>query len=211
MARQENVRANAVALLFGAYRREVLAVLLLRPNESFHVREIARLTGVPAGSLHRELKRLEEAGLLIRGRTGNQVHYRANAGHLIYAELAEMFRKTAGLADVLRDALEPLVKRIQLAFIFGSIAKRTETSSSDVDLFVAGDVSFADVVKAFAPTKERLGREINPVVTSLKDLRTKLRSGDRFHSRVAREPKLFLIGTEDDFRELAQDKAAQSA
>src|SRR5258708_37678592 len=93
---------NPIVLLFSAYRRQVLALLLLRSGESFHVREIARLAGVPAGSLHRELKLLSDAGLLVREPVGNQVRYRANRDHLIYPELAEIFRKTSGLADVLR-------------------------------------------------------------------------------------------------------------
>ena len=153
---------NAIALLFSAYRRQVLAVLLLRPEESFHVREIARLTGVPAGSLHRELRSLLDAGLLFREAVGNQVRYRANRGHLIYGELAEIFRKTVGLADVLRAALAPLAASIDLAFVFGSVASGKERAVSDVDVFVIGNVAFADVVKALTAIQPRLGRECAP-------------------------------------------------
>jgi predicted nucleotidyltransferase len=198
---------NPIALLFSAYRRQVLA-LLLRSDESFHVREIARLAGVPAGSLHRELKLLSDAGLLVREPVGNQVRYRADRDHLIYPELAEIFRKTSGLADVLRYALAPLGDRIDLAFVFGSVAQGKERSASDVDVFVVGDAAFADVVKALTATQPRLGREINPVVMSRRDVRAKFRAGDRFLARVAREAKVFLIGTEDDFRKLAKDRAA---
>ncbi len=102
--------ANPIELLFTAYRRQVLGLLLLRPDDSLHVREISRLTGVPAGSLHRELRTLTEAGLLLREPVGNQVHYRANRAAPLYPELAVIFRKTTGLADVLRDALAPLGK-----------------------------------------------------------------------------------------------------
>jgi len=199
---------NPIALLFSAYRRQVLALLLLRFDESFHVREIARLAGVPAGSLHRELKLLSDAGLLVREPVGNQVRYRANRDHPIYPELAEIFRKTSGLADVLRDALAPLGKSIDLAFVFGSVAQGKERSASDVDVFVVGDAAFADVVKALTATQSRLGREINPVVMSKRDVRAKFKAGDRFLARVAREAKLFLIGIEDDFRKLAKDRAA---
>ena len=199
---------NSVALLFGAYRRQVLALLLLRPEESFHVREIARLSGVPAGSLHRELRLLLDAGLLIREPVGNQVRYRANRGHLIYAEVAEIFRKTVGLADVLRAALAPLAAGIDLAFVFGSVASGKERAVSDVDVFVIGKVAFADVVKALTAVGPRLGREINPVVMPAREVRTKWKAGDRFLTRVAREPRIFLMGTEDDFRKLAKDRAA---
>jgi len=197
-----------LSLLFGAYRSEALAVLLLRPEESFHVREIARLTGIPAGSLHRELKTLEEAGFLLREPLGNQVRYRANRNHPIYTELAEIFRKTSGLADLLREALDGLKQNIELAFVFGSVAQGKERSVSDVDVFVVGSVSFAEVVNALTTIQPRLGREINPVVMSSNEVRDKLSVNDRFLTRVAREPKIFLIGGEDDFKQLAEDRAA---
>lgn len=189
---------NTIELLFSAYRRHVLGLLLLRPEDSLHVREISRLTGVPAGSLHRELRALTEAGLLLREPAGNQVRYRANRACPIYPELAEIFRKTAGLVDLLREALAPLVPQIMVAFVFGSIAKGAETSGSDVDLYVIGDVTFADVVKATASLRERLGREISPVVATLADFRAQRRSKDRFVTRLLAEPKLFVIGSADD-------------
>jgi predicted nucleotidyltransferase len=202
------ILSRPLSLLFGSYRSEVLAVLLLRPQESFHVRELARLTGVPAGSLHRELKVLHGAGVLIREPLGNQVRYRANLQFPLYAELAEIFRKTAGLADVLKEALKQVQESIDLAFVFGSMAQGRERAVSDVDVLVIGVASFADVVKAVAGTEPRLGREVNPVVMTKREFRRKLKEQDRFVTRVTAEPKLFLIGNEDDFRKLAQDGAA---
>jgi len=196
-----------VELLFNAYRRQILALLLLR-DEEFHVREIARLTGVPAGSLHRELKTLSEAGLLVRERAGNLVRYHANKSNLIYPELAEIFRKTVGLADVIRDTLAPLSKKIVLAFVFGSVAQGKESATSDIDIMVLGNLPFASVVGALAPLRTRLGREVNPVVMSKAGFRSKYRGKDRFVMRVAREPKIFLVGSADDFGKLAQDRAA---
>lgn len=190
--------ANPIDLLFSSYRRQVLGLLLLRPDDSLHVREISRLTGVPAGSLHRELRALTEAGLLLREPMGNQVRYRANRGCLIYPELVEVFRKTAGLADLLREALAPLAGRITAAFVFGSLARGAETATSDVDVFVVGEVSFAEVVAALSPLRERLGREVNPVVMTPEDFAGQRAARERFVERVMREPKLFLRGTKDD-------------
>lgn len=190
--------ANPIDLLFSSYRRQVLGLLLLRPDDSLHVREISRLTGVPAGSLHRELRALTEAGLLLREPMGNQVRYRANRACLIYPELAEIFRKTAGLADLLREALAPLAGRITAAFVFGSLARGAETATSDVDVFVVGEVSFAEVVAALSPLRERLGREVNPVVMTPEDFAGQRAARERFVERVMQEPKLFLRGTKDD-------------
>ena len=197
-----------VELLFGAYRRQILSLLLLHPEQSFYVREIGRLTGVPAGSLHREVTQLTEAGLLERSASGNQVRYQANGGCPIYEELAGIFRKTAGLADVLRDALEPLGKAVESSFVFGSVAQGKERSSSDVDVMVVGPARFERVVKALAPAGERLRRDINPVVMAPEEFRAKLKARDRFVSRIMREPKIILTG---DLRELGQSRQNRAA
>jgi predicted nucleotidyltransferase len=201
---------NAVELLFGTYRRQILGLLLLH-DAPLHVREIARLSGVPAGSLHRELRAMAEAGLLLRVRAGNQVHYRPNREHPIYPELAGIFRKTVGLADIVREALEPLKKQLRVAFIFGSIARGEETATSDVDVMLIGDVSLAQVVRVLAPLRERFGREVNPVVMARKDFIKKVGANDRFVSRILSEPKLFVIGGPDDLTESPANRAAQGA
>lgn len=197
-----------VELLFGAYRRQVLSLLLLRPGESFYVREIGRLTGVPAGSLHRELKGLTEAGLLVRTAAGNQVRYQASRDCPIYDELAAIFRKTAGLADVLRDLLAPLAAKISLAFIFGSVAQGKATATSDIDLLVVGSVSSAAVVEACHRGRQGLGREVNPVVMAKAAFQTKQRESDRFISRVLKEPRIFLMGDAGELGKPAHDRAA---
>ena len=160
-----------IDLMFSSYQRQILALLLLRADETFHVREISRLTGVPAGSVHRELKTLTEAGLLLREPLGNQVRYQADRGSGIYPELSEIFRKTVGLADLLRDALAPLKAKIDLAFVFGSVARGEERAGSDVDVLVVGGAPFEKVVQALTPLQDRLGRAVNPVVMSSKELR----------------------------------------
>lgn len=197
-----------VEILFGAYRRQILGLLLLRPDEGFHVREIARMTGVSAGSLHRELKALADAGLLQRSASGNQVKYRADVSCPIFTELSGIFRKTAGLADVLKELLVPLEKKIALAFVFGSIAQGKARQGSDIDVLVVGSVSFADVVEACHAGTQQLGREVNPVVMTKAAFLKKHRDGDRFVSRVTKEPKIFLIGDKDEFGKLVEDRAA---
>ena len=197
-----------VEILFGAYRRQLLALLLLRPDESFYVREIGRLTGVPAGSLHRELKLLSDAGLLLRSVTGNQVRYQVDRACPIQEELAGIFRKTAGLADVLREALAPIAGKIRLAFIFGSVAQGKERATSDVDVVVVGSASFAAVVEALSRAGERLRRDVNPVVMTKGAFEAKLTGRDRFVARVAREPKIYLLGDAGEFAELAENRAA---
>ncbi len=197
-----------VEILFGAYRRQILGLLLLRPDETFYVREIGRLTGVPAGSLHRELKLLADAGLLLRTTSGNQVRYQADPGCPIYDELAGIFRKTGGLADVLRELLAPIQDRIALALVFGSVAQGKARTGSDIDVLVVGSVPFAAVVQACHVGTERLGREVNPVVMTEEAFQSKAREEDRFVSRIAKEPKIFLLGGAVEFAKLAEGRAA---
>lgn len=206
-ARKPSRNPQLVELLFGAYRRQILSLLLLHPEDNFYVRQIGRLSGVPAGSLHRELKLLSEAGLLVRTQAGNQVRYQANRDCPIYEELAGIFRKTAGLADVLREALEPLVHKIELAFIFGSVAGGKERPGSDVDVMVIGSASFEFVVEALTRTQGQLRRDVNPVVMTRAKFKAKHRDEDRFVTRIAREPKIFLIGDVGGFGKLTEDRA----
>ena len=184
-------------LLFGEDHRRLLGLLLMRPDQDFHVREISRLTGVDAGNAQRALKRMELAGLLKSSRAGNQVRYKANRASPIFPELQGIVRKTVGLADVLREALEPLSVRIELAFVFGSVARGEEGPASDIDLMVVGDVGFDEVVVALHPLHERLGREINPIVMKRPEFRRRLKEGS-FVARVMSGEKLLLLGVLDE-------------
>ena len=200
-----------IEFMFSPYRRQVLVVLFLRPDEQFHVRELERITGVSAGSLHRELKAMAESGLLLREKIGNQVFYRANRDCTIYEELAAIFRKTMGLASLLQDALSDLDKKIEVAFVFGSMASGRQTVGSDLDICVLGEVSLLEVVKALSPVQETLQREVNPVVMSAKKFSDLVRREDRFVTRVLSEPILFVIATRDELAKLTEDRATGRA
>ncbi|NMG77293.1 nucleotidyltransferase domain-containing protein [Aromatoleum diolicum] len=193
-------------ILFGAYRKRVLSLLLLNPDADYHVRELARLTGTSAGTLHKELTRLAAAGLLLRKEQGNQVRYQANRECPVFAELAGLFRKTTGLAGVIAETIAPL--RPQLALIFGSIARGDETARSDVDLLMIGDIGFADAVRVLHPLQERLQREINPVIYRPDEFVKRLQAGDRFAGEILAKPKLFITGTADDLGKLVGDTPA---
>jgi predicted nucleotidyltransferase len=199
------------SLLFGSYRREVLALLLLHPEMSLHVREIARVTGKVPGTLVRELNQLAESGLLLRKPVGNQIHYQANPACPIYEELRSILKKTSGLADVLRAALEPLADRVQAAFVYGSVARGDERAGSDLDVMVVGDAKFADVAQALTPAQETLRREINPNVYRTAEFGAKLAAGEPFLQRVMEDPKIYLVGSEDDLRQPAAHRKTQGA
>ncbi|MDP3822956.1 MAG: nucleotidyltransferase domain-containing protein [Burkholderiales bacterium] len=196
---------NPATLLFPAsYRRRVLTLLLLHPERALHVREIARLTGTTAGTLNKELTKLHAAGLLDRERVGNQVRYTANRASPIFTELSAILRKTIGLADVLADALAPSASVISVAFVFGSMARATETARSDVDVMLIASMGFGDAVKLLYPAQAVLGREVNPVVFSVDEWRARLKAKDPFAREVLVQPKIFLIGTDDELEKLGR-------
>jgi predicted nucleotidyltransferase len=180
--------------LLGQSRSAVLSTLFLRPEAALHVRELARLTGVSPGSLHRELRNLAEMGLLLRQETGRQVYYRANLQCPIFDELAGLLRKTAGLVDVIREALLPLAGKIEMAFVYGSMARGDEHAHSDVDVMLVGDLEFSEVVLALADTQTKLRREINPTVLSRAEFDNKLLQADSFLAQVWRGSKLWVMG-----------------
>jgi predicted nucleotidyltransferase len=202
---------SAMHLLFPASRRETLAVLLLQSTERYHLRELSRMTGIHAGTLARELGKLEQAGLVVRTAQGNQVLYQANVQAPLFSDLASMFRKTHGAASALREALAPLGKKVRLAWIYGSIARGSETPSSDVDLMVLGDVGFAPLVKALYPLHEVLRREVNPVLYKPQEFAKRAASGEAFSREVLIQPKIWIKGTDDDLAELVGHPPASGA
>ena len=185
-------------LLFpNQYRRKVLALLLMQPGQKMHLRELARQTQAAPGTLKKELDALCQVGLLTSERVGNQVQFQANQGHPIFAELQALIRKTTGLADGLRQALQPLGDLVQLAFVFGSMASGSAHAGSDVDLLVVGSASFAHVVEATHATQAQLGREINPKVMSPAEWARQRAEGHPFVQELLAKPRILLIGTLD--------------
>jgi predicted nucleotidyltransferase len=193
-------------LLFGSTRREVLALLLGRPDERFYLREIVRTVGGGSGAVQRELQQLTDAGLINREARGNHVYFSANRDASIYPELRAIVEKTAGATDVIRTVLTPLMRqnRIDVALIFGSVARGDQRSTSDVDLLVVGDLTLADVVPAIRTAEARLGREVNPSVYTANEFRVKLKRGTAFLKRIQSDPKLFVVGDERELGRLAR-------
>lgn len=190
--------------MFGKARRSVLGLLFTHSDRAYYLREIARLTGLSPGALQRELARLTAAGLLARRRDGRQVYYRANRESPLFTEIRSLMVKTSGVADVLRGVLEPLFGKVRVAFVYGSMAKGAETSGSDVDVMVIGDVSFRKAVEVLGGAQEALGREVNPSVYSAREFRRRASSREHFVRALLRGPKVFLIGDEDELARLAR-------
>jgi len=185
--------------LFTRTQQRVLSLLFGQSGRAFSVSELIHATGAGSGAIQREIARLAGSGLLAMEQVGNQKRYRANPDSPIHDELVAIVGKTFGLAIPLGEALAPLADRIDLAFVYGSVAKRNDTAASDIDLMIVSDkLTYADAVAALHPLIERLGREINPTLYSRAELHKRLAAGNAFVERVLAQPKLWVIGGEDD-------------
>lgn len=189
--------SGLASALFAPVQQRVLALLFGQPERRFQSGEIIRLAGSGTGAVHRQLQRLEAAGLVTAVRVGNQKHYQANERSPIFTDLHGLIVKTVGLVEPLRAALAPVAAGIHIAFVFGSVAKGTERAGSDVDLFVVSDdLAYPDVYEALQPAERVLGRAVNPTVMNLAEWSRKRTGRDSFTRRIAEQPKLLVIGSE---------------
>jgi predicted nucleotidyltransferase len=194
-------QASLADALFSTTQQRVLGLLFGQPERSFYASELIALVGAGSGAVQRELARLEQSGLVTVRRLGTQKHYQANPHSPLFAELSGIARKTVGLAEPLRDALAPLAARIVAAFVFGSIAKRKDTAASDIDLMIVSDrLTYADAYAALDSVGRRLGRTVNPTVYTRREFARRQKDGNAFLTRVLAQPKLWIVGSEDDLR-----------
>jgi len=196
---QSKPPAGLAGALFTGTQQRVLGLLFGQPDRSFYATEIISLADVGSGAVQRELARLAQSGLVTLRPVGNQKHYQANPDSPIFAELCGIARKTVGLAEPLRQALAPLASQIRAAFVYGSIAKKKDSARSDIDLMLVSDtLTFGDTYLALDEASKRLGREVNPTIFTLQDFARRRQEEGSFVSRVLEQPKVWLIGGEDD-------------
>ncbi len=193
-----NILSVSELLFPNQYRRKVLALLMLNPQRWLHLRELARLTGASPGTLKKELDALTSVGLLKLQKVGNQTQFSANMEHPVFPELSALVRKTTGLRDVLALALAPLAAQIEVAFVFGSMAKATEGPQSDVDLLLIGNATFGQVANAVYDAQLVLARDINPKLMSRVEWSEKKNAQNVFVQELMDKPKIFIVGSEHE-------------
>lgn len=196
------------ALFTSQARVDILKLFFIKTSDRHYLREIATLTDHPVRAVQRELSRLEDAGILVSEREGNRKYFRPDPDSPVFSELRGLLVKAAGFAEVIRDELGQESGEIQVAFIFGSFAKGTESADSDIDLFVLGGITGRQLAKLLKPAKDTLEREINPVLIGVDEFRAKLEDQDTFLLDLMQAPKLFIVGDEDELTAFASPKAA---
>jgi len=194
--------------LFSSQARvSIMNLFLLNPGDRYYLRQVASLTGQPVRAAERELPKLEAIGLLTHVVEGNRKYYQVNRDCPIFPELKSIFLKTVGLGDVLREYVLEAGESVQVAFIYGSYAKGDESTTSDIDLFVIGSISPRELSGVLAKAESQLRREVNAVVMGGGEFRDKVTSKHHFVTSLLHEPKIFLVGNEDELDRFAETGA----
>jgi predicted nucleotidyltransferase len=186
---------SIASALFSESQSRIFRWLFGQPDRAFHLSELRRLTGLGSASLQRELNRLAEAGLVQSERVGNLRRFHANPQSPVYNELIGLTRKTIGLEPQLREAMLPLVPRLKAAWVFGSVAKQTDTAQSDIDVMLIGEnLPLGDILEHLLPLEAQLGRKINPTCYTPAEFERRRAEADSFVNRILSQPVLPLIG-----------------
>lgn len=198
-AKPKTAHGSLADALFAGTQQRLLALLFGQPHRSFYATELIGLAKAGSGAVQRELARLTQSGLLTVTSIGSQRHYQANSASPIFSELSGIVQKTVGLAEPLREALSPLAARIRAAFVYGSVAKREDTASSDIDLMILSDeLGYGDVFSALEDVSSQLGRKVNPTILTRLEFGKRLTGQEAFLTRVLAQPKIWLSGGDDD-------------
>lgn len=197
------------ALFSSQVRIDLLATLLMHPDEEFYLRELAAKLNSSPRSIHVELRNLEKIRLLQKRISGKQHYYRINRQHILYGDLRNLFLKTIGLRDQLRGELDHHAADIDFAFIYGSMASGRFDADSDIDLMIIGKVRPRQIAPSFAELRNQLGREVNAAIFPINEFAEKVRKQDHFVSNISADSLLFVIGEEHEFRRMVQKWLAE--
>ncbi|HKT90408.1 MAG TPA: hypothetical protein VJQ59_18325 [Candidatus Sulfotelmatobacter sp.] len=189
--------------LFATVRQGVLAATLTRPEKWWYLSELAEFLHTRPSSLQRELRSLQQSGILQQRKDGRRIYFKAETRSPIFPELRGIFEKTAGLIPMLRAVLKPFAENIACAFVYGSIARREEHATSDVDLMIIGKIGIGDLAASLRKAERRLGREVNVTHYSVDEFRKKVADGDHFLSNVLKNQLQFVKGEQRDLDAIA--------
>jgi predicted nucleotidyltransferase len=204
-------KKDLAAVLFPGTKRKIFALFFLNPDQEYYFSEVVRLTGTRQGVIQRELKNLTEADILTVEKRGRQKFYAVNRKNPIFQDLRNIIFKTYGVIGKIREVLEPIGKQITIAFVYGSFARGEEVSDSDLDLFVVGSIRLDELVSVLSNVEQAIGREISPALFSVTESKKQWSQKNHFIRSMAKTEKEFVIGSEDEFRRLAEEPLASQA
>jgi predicted nucleotidyltransferase len=197
------MRKTIIDTLFSKTKQNILSTVIINPDKWWYLSDLAKKINTSPSSLQRDLLNMTSTGILEKRQEGNRIYYKANKECPVFDELQGIIVKTVGIRDKLISALKPLSKKIKVAFIFGSIARREEMSKSDVDIMIIGDTTISEVVKRLRPVEKIIDREINPTVYQINEFKNKLKDKSNFLMEVMEGEKVFIFGNENKLAEIS--------
>lgn len=190
-------RTSLADALFSRTQQRVFSLVFGQPERAFSTSELIALAGSGSGAVQRELERLLDSKLVVATTSGRQKRYQANAAAPIFHELRAIVDKTAGIPGRLRSALAPIADRIQLALLYGSVAKHTDTAASDIDvLVVSDDLTLEDVFTALQAAEHDLGRSASPTLYTSDEFRRRRHARHPFLTKIFDGTHVVLVGSE---------------
>ena len=189
-------------MLSSKVRAEMFRLLFGSGSDELHLRELVRRSGLTVGTVRDDLKKMVRMDLVSARRDGNRLYYKANRDHPLYEDMRMIVLKTAGIVDILRERLQ--APQVRVAFIFGSIVKGEERAGSDIDLCVVGALGLREVSTRLSGVESQVGREVNPFALTLTEFKRRVREKDHFLTAILAEPKVFIIGDENELRAMGR-------
>ena len=189
-------------------RAAILELFFNDPEKEYYLRQIEKLTGYSVGNIRREIITLEASGLFTHKMLGKIKLYKLNTDYSLYKEIKDIVRKTISIEGRLK-AIMNQYKKIEFAFIYGSFAKSKERSASDIDVMVIGSVAPKNIKSDLFRYQSSIGREVNSIVCTKDEFLKKIKDKNHFVSSVSKEPKIFLKGSEDEFKRFIQIRKAK--
>lgn len=199
-------KKNPIDALFPKIRQKLLAATYLQPEKWWFMSELAAFIETTPSSLQRELNTLVESGIMRSRRDGNRLYFQAETDSPIFAPLRELLGQTLGVTENLKEALHSFKDKINFAFIYGSVARKEETTQSDVDLMIIGSSGLAEISPILSDLERKFNREINATCYSLSEFQKKVGSGNHFLTEVLGREKIFLIGDENELAEFIGER-----
>lgn len=181
--------------LFSVTQQRMLGLLFGQPDRRFFANELIGLTGSGSGAVQRELQRLTDSALVIATREGNRRYFQANQSAPVFAELQSIVLKTVGAAEPIRAALAPLASQIQLALVYGSVAKGQEVATSDLDLLVVSDsLTLEELYTVLSPGERKISRKVNVTLYTSAEYEHRRMQKSPFLAKVLAGEHIALIG-----------------
>jgi len=163
--------------------QKILGYYLLNPQKEHYINELAKMLAVDPGNLYRKLKELEEEGILVSDTRGREKYYKINNRYSLLKEVKKSYEFKYGIENLIKEKLAQL-KGLEEAYIFGSYAKNSLNSESDVDLLLIGSHSSLEALRKILPIQKSVGREINIIDLTRKEFESRKKKKDEFMENI---------------------------